>query len=190
MECKFCTQRCQKWGKQKNGLQRFYCRHCRKCQQAIYTYKARLPGIADMIPKLVCNSVGIRGMSRILQVAVNTVVKLIKQIAASITKPPVPLHRASFEIDEIRTFVCRKSNQYWVAYVLCSDTKEVIDFIVGKRNKTVLKMIVNTAVHSGVEKIKTDRLGIYQALIPKRVHQCNAYNINISKGITLTCGHI
>jgi insertion element IS1 protein InsB len=135
-------------------------------------------GIMELIPKLVCNSVGIRGIARVLDIAVNTVVRLIKRTAEAIEKPPIPLHRKSFEIDEVRTFIGNKSNQYWVAYVLCSDTKQIIDFIVGKRSKKILRIIVNTALCSRVKVIKTDRLNIYKSLIPTRLHLSNAYNIN------------
>lgn len=131
-----------------------------------------------MIPKLVCNSVGIRGSARVLEIAVNTVVGLISKVADSIIKPPIPINRKSFEIDELRTYIGNKQNQYWVAYVLCSETKQVIDFIVGKRSKRTLRMVVNTALCSGVETIKTDKLNIYQALIPEHRHISNAYNIN------------
>jgi insertion element IS1 protein InsB len=131
-----------------------------------------------MVPRLVCNGVGIRGIARVLAIAVNTTVRLIKKIANSITKPPIPLNRDSFEIDELRTFIGKKENQYWVAYVLCSETKEIIDFIVGKRSKRILRMVVNTAIFSGVKSIKTDKLNIYQSLIPEQIHVSNACNIN------------
>ena len=81
-----------------------------------------------MIPKLVCNSVGIRGIASVLEIAANTVVSLISKTADSIIKPPIPLNRKSFEIDELRTYIGNKQNQYWVAYVLCSETKKIIDF--------------------------------------------------------------
>ena len=88
------------------------------------------------------------------------------------------MDRRSFELDELRTYVCKIENQYWIAYALCSDTKEVVDFIVGKRSKRTLRMIVNTLLLSGVKIIKTDKLNIYQFLIPKNRHISNAYNIN------------
>jgi len=131
-----------------------------------------------MLSRLVCNGVGIRGIARVLKIAVNTVVKRIIRKANAIMKPAVPLNRRSFEIDELRTFIRCKENQYWIAYVLCSETKKVIDFIVGKRSKRTLRMVVNTALCSGVETIKTDKLNIYQSLIPADRHISNAYNIN------------
>lgn len=131
-----------------------------------------------MVACLVCNSVGISGIARVLQIATTTVLRLIKRIADGIAKPPIPLHQKSFEIDELRTFIANKQNECWVAYVLCSNTKKVIDFIVGKRSKRTLQMVVNTAICSGVQKIKTDKLNIYQTLIPPQQHSCKAYNIN------------
>jgi IS1 family transposase len=41
---------------------------------------------------------------------------------------------------------------------------------VGKRSKRTLRMVVNTALQFGVAAIKTDRLNIYQALIPAKLH--------------------
>jgi insertion element IS1 protein InsB len=178
MECKYCKHKCQKAGMQKNGTQKYYCGTCKKYQQKYYNYSACKAGVVNMIPKLVCNSVGIRGIARVLSIAINTVVRKIKQIATAIVKPPVPLNRQSFEVDEIRTYIGNKENQYWVAYALCSQTKQVIDFIVGKRNKRNLRMLINTVLVSGVQLIKTDRLNIYQSLIPKQKHISLAYNIN------------
>jgi insertion element IS1 protein InsB len=178
VECKYCGHKCQKAGKQKNGKQKHFCTACKKYQQEQYSYLACKAGVTAMIPKLVCNSVGIRGIARVMGIAINTVVRKIKQIAAAIIKPSVPLYRQSFEVDEIRTYIGKKENQYWVAYALCSQTKQVVDFIVGKRNKRNLRMLINTVLISGVKIIKTDRLNIYQSLIPKEKHISNAYNIN------------
>jgi insertion element IS1 protein InsB len=156
MECKFCNETCQKWGRgrQKNSVQGFYCKHCKKYLQKEYSYAACKTGLAEMIPKLVNNSVGIRGIARVTGIAVNTVMRLIRKVAERITKPPIPLDRKSFEIDEVRTFIGNKENQYWMAYVLCSDTKQVIDHIAGKRSKRTLRMAVNTAMCSGVKNHK------------------------------------
>jgi len=178
MGCKFCRAKCCKAGKQSNGSQRLYCHRCKKYQQSEYRYKAYEKEVKRMIPKLVVNGVGIRGIARVLQIATTTATRFIKEIAAKIIKPPIPLNRKSFEIDELRTFIGKKENQYWVAYVLCSETKQVIDFTVGKRSKRTLRMVVNTALQSGVSLIKTDKLNIYQALIPAARHISNAYNIN------------
>lgn len=131
-----------------------------------------------MIPKLICESVGVRGIARVLKISLATVIRKIKSIAELIEKPPIPLNRKAFEMDEMRTYVKKKENQHWIAYALCSETKDVIDFTVGKRGKRTLRMVVNTLLLSGVKVIKTDKLNIYQSLIPKHRHVSAAYNIN------------
>jgi insertion element IS1 protein InsB len=178
MECKKCGLAAQKWGRQRNGSQRYYCKACRKSWQTRYTYQALAENIDHQITALVKESVGVRGIGRILKIAVSTVIRRIKSIAQAIAKPPVPLNRTSFEMDEVRTYIGKKEDQYWVAYALCSETKKVIDFSVGKRSKRTLKMVVNTLLLSGVKMIKTDRLNIYRSLIPAKRHVSNAYNIN------------
>src|ERR1700744_3801013 len=118
MNCKNCNQICQKWGTQENGQQRYHCRHCKKCQQQEYVYTSYK--IQDKeITKLLCVGVGIRGMSVVLEISTNTVIKRIKQIADNIEKPAIPMDRISFELDELKTHILKKSNECWVAYAFC-----------------------------------------------------------------------
>jgi hypothetical protein len=120
---------CCKWGKQKNGTQRYYCKGCKASQQQEYVYKACQADLHQPIKKLVCVGVGIRGIASFLEISVNTVLTRIKQIANSIRKPQIPVNQRSFELDEVRTYIHHKENQYWIAYALCSETKRVVDFI-------------------------------------------------------------
>jgi transposase-like protein len=90
MKCKYYKGECQKADRQKNGVQKYYCQHCKKYQQKKYQYRVYNKGVAEMIPRLLCNSVGIRGIARVLQIAVNTAAKLIESTAKKIHKPPIP----------------------------------------------------------------------------------------------------
>lgn len=178
MECKFCGHTCQKAGMQKNGAQKYYCKLCQKYQQSLYKYAACKNGVREIISSLVCESVSIRGIARILKISVVTVCSKIRRIAGSIKKPAIALRRKAFELDEVRTYIKKKENQCWIAYAFCNETKQVVDFVVGKRTKRTLKSIVNTLLLSGVKTIKTDKLNIYQSLIPPGRHISAAYNIN------------
>jgi insertion element IS1 protein InsB len=81
-------------------------------------------------------------------------------------------------MDELRTYVKHKGNDCWIAYAICPYSKTVVDFAVGKRNKRVLRQVVNTLLLSGVHFIKTDKLNIYRSLIPPAIHINAAYNTN------------
>lgn len=178
MECKNCDKPCIKWGRQKTGCQRWYCRYCKKAQQTLYKNNGCLKNIDRQIGVLVCESVGIRSIGRVLGISTTTVLRRIRLLAAAIAKPPVPMNRAAFELDEVRTYVKHKGNEYWIAYAICPYSKAVIDFVVGRRNKRVLRQVVNTLLLSGVHFIKTDKLNIYQSLIPAAIHISAAYNTN------------
>jgi insertion element IS1 protein InsB len=162
----------------KSGVQKWYCRACRKYQQRRYQYQACRIAVVRMVPALVGEGVGVRSIGRLLQIATTTVLRNILRIARRIEKPPIPQNRPAFEMDELRTYIGYKANQYWIAYALCPATKAVIDFTVGKRSKGTLRSVVNTLLLSGVRTIKTDKLNLYRSLIPADRHCCTAYHTN------------
>jgi len=178
MDCKYCTRKCRRSGRQKNGTQRYYCRFCKRYQQAVYLYQACTGITNETIKLLVCESVGIRGISRVLKIAVNTVLRRIKIIGAGIVKPSILSVEPVFEVDELWTYVGRKENEYWLAYGLDKSTGRVVDFVIGKRTKTTLKILIDNLLAFTPKKIRTDNLTIYQRLIPQSLHRCGAYCIN------------
>ena len=178
MQCQFCKGKCQKAGKQKNGAQKLYCNGCKKYQQSAYRYRACHSPVSPMISKLVCESVSIRGIARVLQIGINTVLRRIISIAKDIVKPPIPQDQPAFEVDELWTYIGRKENEYWLAYALHKPTGQVVDFVIGKRTKTTLKILSDNLLATGVNQIRTDGLTHYQRLIPKKLHRYGTYCTN------------
>ena len=130
-------------------LAKLYCGTCRKYQQDQYRNEVDKKTINPMLTELVCESVSIRGISRILKISVNTVLRRIKKIAKGIDKPRIVMNRREFEIDELRTYIGRKGNEYWLAYALDKARGEVVDFVVGKRSKRTLRMLIDTLLFPG-----------------------------------------
>jgi IS1 family transposase/transposase-like protein len=178
MECKYCSWKCRRSGKQRNGAQRYYCGSCKKYQQKDYLYPACAGVINPTIQLLVCESVGVRGIARVLKIATNTVLSRIRKIASGITKPVIPNDQPIFEVDELWTYIGRKDNEYWLAYGLDKATGRVVDFVIGKRTKGTLKLLIDSLLNFQPKKIRTDNLTIYQRLIPKTIHRRGAYCIN------------
>lgn len=148
------------------------CKNCGKAQLGTYTRKAYSDvKINSWIAGMVKEGCGIRSIARLLKVSINTIIKRIKQIANGITKPPIVIKQEAVEVDELRTFVGRKQNEYWVAYALSRQTGKVIDFITGKRTKRTLKVLTDTLLLAQVKKIYTDNLTAYWKLIPKTIHK-------------------
>jgi transposase-like protein len=110
MECTNCNKTCQKWGRQKNGTQRFYCTGCKKAWQGSYRYLACKTDNVSII-SLLKESASIRGIGRVLRIAKNTVMSRIKKIAASITNPRYPCAgKASNWTNCGRSWAARKQN--------------------------------------------------------------------------------
>jgi IS1 family transposase/transposase-like protein len=169
--CKYCNSSCIKYGKQKNN-QRFKCKGCGKTQQSRYTKKAyNCAGLNIWVAGLVKEGCGIRSMARLLGLAVNTITELIKQVATKIKKPAIILRQAAVEVDELKTYIGRKRNQYWIAYALSRQTGKVVDFIVGKRTKRTLKVLTDALLLAKAGRIYTDNLIIYRTLVPKLIHK-------------------
>ena len=187
MQCQYCKGTCQKAGKQKNGAQKHFCKACNRYQQSTYRNRAWEAGTNQMICNLVCDSVGVRGIARILKINVNTVLRRIRHIADKVAKPPIRRHQQVLEVDELRTFIGHKANEYWLAYALNSRTGEIVDFVVGKRTKRTLRQLVNTLLLSDVKIIRTDKLSMYRGLIPTSTHcsQVNGTNHIERKNLTI-----
>ena len=135
MECNYCNRRCWRAGRQKKGIQRFYCATCKKYQQFYYQYKACAASTSCRIKALVRESVGVRGIARILGIARQTVFNKIRLIAEAIGRPGDRWGQVSLEVDELWTYFNRKENEYLVAYAIDRRTRSVVDFVVGETNE-------------------------------------------------------
>lgn len=169
MECKYCSNDCIKAGKQRNGAQKWYCKHCLKYQLAYYKNKAYGQNINQEIINHLKESCGIRSIARLLEISTGTVCARILKISKNIKRPHILMGK-EYEMDEIKTFVKRKTKHIWVAYAIRKDTKEVIDFVVGRRTKKTLNRVIETLLLSGAKRIFTDKLNIYKSLIEDKIH--------------------
>jgi len=171
MECKYCGRHCRRAGRQKNGVQRYYCQGCQKYQQEKYRYQAYNGTTDKYIRSLSCESVGIRGIARVLGIAKGTVSSRIQILARNCERPTLKDLQCTFEVDELWTYIGRKENEYWIAYALNRQTRQVVDFVIGKRTKATLKELIDRLLLSNPKIIRTDRLALYQRIIPKEVHR-------------------
>ena len=179
MDCKYCTEECSRSGVTKSNIQRYYCTKCHKYQQNIYFYKGCEQGISEEVEILTTESCGIRSISRILKISKGKVINTIKKLYRERlkVKREILLGR-EYELDEMHTYIGNKNRKYWIVYAIDRATREVIDFKIGKRTKKTLKRVVDTLLLAQAKKIYTDKLTIYQSLIPEKQHDRSQYKIN------------
>lgn len=87
-----------------------------------------------------------------------SVENVIRSIGGRINKPAVSEHGQRYEVDELWTYIGRKSNEYWVTYALDRQTRRVVDFKVGKRTIGTLKALIDGLLAGQPEVIRTDKL--------------------------------
>jgi len=167
------------------GIQRYKCSSCGKRFQDHYVYKAHLPQTNAQISVLLKEGCGIRSIARILGISPTTVQSRILSIASTLLKPVIPLGK-EYELDELCTYIGKKSRHIWVAYALRTDTKEVVDFAVGRRTNKTLKRVTNTLLGAEAVKINTDKLRNYRSLVPRHIHKLKQYGTNHIERMNLT----
>lgn len=142
-----------------------------------YSYKAYKDDINNKIILLIKEGLGIRSTARVLEISPSTLLKRILKIAEDISQPIIPFYR-TYEMDEVRFFIRKKSNPMWLVYAIDKNTKQVMSFYIGKRNNQTLTAVVKTLLNSKGEMIFTDKLKNYQYLIPQELHNTKRYGTN------------
>ena len=82
VKCRFCqeTKDVKKHGLGKGGYQRYRCQLCCKTFQLEYSYRACHAGIKEQIVDLAMNNSGIRDSARVLNISINSVVRVLKNL--------------------------------------------------------------------------------------------------------------
>lgn len=184
MNCNRCNKACIKNGFQTNGKQRYFCKGCEIHQQKCYTYKAYKHETNQSIYNLIINSCGITDISRILNIAKNTVTSRISKIAKQIRRPIYIEHQQSYEVDELYTKVAGKP--CWISYAINRQSKQIISFILGNRSKENLACVINSLLLLNPKKIYTDKLVQYSSLVPKPIHNNARFQTNRIERLNLT----
>ncbi len=84
----------------------------------------------------------------------------------------------TYEMDELCTYVRNMDNRIWIAYSIRKDTREIIDFKVGKRTNKTLRSVVSILLLSTTKEIYTDKIKQYISLMPHKIHKTTQYGTN------------
>jgi len=120
---------------------------------------------------------GIRSTARVLRISVTTLLKRIVSIAANIKQPSIAMGK-TYEVDEMRTYIGKKSRLRWIVYALERESKTVVSFNVGRRTNKTLKRVIRSLELANVRKIHTDKLKNYRYLIAKKLHDTHVHSTN------------
>ncbi|MDO5663623.1 MAG: IS1 family transposase [Bacteroidia bacterium] len=157
-------------GKTANGKQRYSCKHCHKRFITHYTYNAYRADTNRKIIQFTKEGLGIRSTARVLAISVTTLLKRILLIASNIKQPPIAKGK-TYEVDEMRIFIGKKSRLRWLVYALDRESKEVVTFNIGRRTNHTLSVVLKSLFYSNPKIIYTDKLKNYGYLIRRKIHR-------------------
>ena len=175
------------FGKQANGTQRYRCNN-RDGPRTIfllqYQDKGRLPAVKQQIVDMTLNGSGVRDIVRVLRVSSATVINVLKKKEPAVKQvnerllhtldPPqvnVILRQVEHaEMDEMWSFVGRKSQQRWLWHAIDHHTGQVLASVFGRRQATVFLKLKALLEPFGITRYYTDYWGAYTRHLDAAVH--------------------
>ncbi|MGV0752412.1 IS1 family transposase [Empedobacter brevis] len=176
--CSNCSTKLIKYGRTKNGKQRYKCKSCNQTSVEIYSYNAYLLTINCNIIQLTKDGLGIRSTARYLQISTTTLLKRILQIASKITPPKLTEEDKEFQVDELRTFHKKRLKPLWITYTFSLQTRQIHAFHVGYRTIELFKKLLTPIFKNNPTKIYTDKLNTYRSVIPSELHSTRFSSTN------------
>jgi len=175
------------YGKQANGTQRYRCNH-RDGPRTIfllqYQDKGRLPAVRQPIVDMTLNGSGVRDIVRVLRVSSATVIDVLKKKAPAIKQVNVrlldtrdPRHvdvilrpAGQAELDEMWSFVGRKSQQRWLWHAIDHCTGQILAYVFGTREDETFLQLQELLTPFGMTHFYTDGWGAYRRHLDPRTH--------------------
>ena len=162
-------------GKDYKGDQKYHCPEC----GAYGTLEARgryNQTDQDLILRAYQERVSMRGIRRIFGVVPQTLLQWIQQAVEKLPDLVATLAPAQandvLELDELWSFVLKKSNQQWVWIALCRRTRQVVAYYVGDRSEASCRQLWQR-IPAAYKRCTTysDFWAAYQKVFPKQTHR-------------------
>jgi insertion element IS1 protein InsB len=165
-------------GRAPNGKQKYLCRGCRRQSRENPTPHAYAEERREEILRAYEERSSLRGLERTFGVSRTTVSAWLKKAAklptlsATLIEPDANDEDATvLELDELWSFVLKKTNQAWIWIALCRKTRQVVGYAVGDRSeKTCCCLWEAIPPAYRVGHCFTDFWIAYQAVLPENQH--------------------
>src|SRR5688572_17814847 len=172
MNCYYCQGSCIRKGKFKL-VQKYQCKQCKKYRRSAYCYRKYSLETEAKVTVLSNEGLGIRSIGRVLLIPRSSVQSLILRIAGKVNPPLCTDHLQEYEMDEMHTYITRNhfSCYTYIIYAINKSSRQIIDYIIGSRNKENIGKLINKIMALSPKRIYTDKLATYNCLIPSVIHR-------------------
>ena len=150
------------------GVQRYRCQACRRIFQTLR--RGKDPVLKQQACQLYLEGMGIRAIGRVLNIHHKTVSRWLVQAAQALLASPPQTEACSFiEIDELCTFIAKKS-QCWLWLAVDAIFGKVLGFACGRRTIKTGQVLWHQIKHLPTMGYGTDMLKSYENFIPHAKH--------------------
>ncbi len=188
VRCPYCHRdQLIKRGKTRRGSQRYLCQNAACTPRSFlleYSYRGRLPEVKQQIIDMSLNASGVRDTARVLRISTDTVLRALRKQEAVLESVNTALLRTvkpdemlvdieqagETEMDEMWSFVGKKSNPRWLWHAIDHTTGAVLAYVFGRRKDEVFLQLKALLEPFGLTRFYTDDWGAYTRHLDPEVH--------------------
>lgn len=171
--CPHClSAKVVKNGQKEHKVQNFLCRNCGKQFLHCYQNNGANPSIKKLIVSMLLRNSGIRDIETVLNVSRKCVLNTLLSEAKKCEITPKQNHYKSVQIDEHWSYVKEKKKQKrWLIYAYAPETKEVIAYVIGRRDIKTVKKLYKKLAKIQIDEICTDNWKAFSNVFAKENHK-------------------
>ena len=166
----------EKNGTDYKGSQKYHCLDCNKYGTLNPQNRDYPRFFRDLVLRAYRERASMRGIQRIFGIARQTLARWLQQEAIELpdlaeTLVP-PDENDVLELDELWSFVLKKSEKRWIWIALCRRTRQVVAYYIGDRSEKSCRKLWERIPHA-YKKLHSysDFWECYQKVFPKQTHQ-------------------
>lgn len=120
------------------GAQKYYCHDC-KSYGTLHAQRGHSEQTRTQVKRAILERLSLRGIERLFGISRRTVLAWIEQWADHLSPLEATLAAAQvddvLELDELWSFVLKKTNRRWVWVALCRRTRQIVAYFIGDRSE-------------------------------------------------------
>lgn len=163
-------------GTNKCGSPQYYCKDC-GAYRVLEPKRIYPEDEKKRILRAYKERASMRGLERIFSVARPTVARWLRETVRALpslkdTLLPVEPDDV-LELDELWSFVLKKSRKRWLWTAICRRTRQIVAFVIGDRSEKTCRRLWNKIADEYKRCLTfSDFWEAYQQVFPKKTHRC------------------
>jgi IS1 family transposase/transposase-like protein len=134
MKCPQCNSLNVRKNGHQQGKQRFECKDCGRIFRESHELRGYHPQVKKVCLEMYLNGTGFRGIERVTGVHHTTIMKWVKESAESLPEDEEGHYPIVAELDELQTYVGRKSHKIWVWTAIDHYVSGILAIQIGDRS--------------------------------------------------------